>query len=130
METLLKLNHAYIDGYTKEVGNPMATHMMMEPQKNYSYEYRALQTNLQIKLQAEYMEAFNTVLARGFILPQEFQGELKKYFEMIADLFENKNDENLGVALHGLYDSLADITDKLNNYFKIEKLSRQMNNIL
>ena len=130
METLLKLNNSYTEGYKLYVGKSLARHLTKtgnHPEKDLIQTW---QTELYINLEPQFKAAFSSVLARGFIFPEQFQKELKEYFELLVDLFENKNDSELGIELAGLYEPLANLTDKLNHYLKIDKLSKQMNRLL
>ncbi|MBO9684266.1 MAG: hypothetical protein J7502_16640 [Flavisolibacter sp.] len=130
MEILLRLNHSFNEGYKKYVGVPTAQHLIETGIEPNNEMIMAWQTNLFVNLESEYLNAFNSVLSRGFIFPADLQKELTNYFELLSDLFEKKNDENLGLALSELYNPLANITDKLNYYFKIDKLSKQLNKLL
>ncbi len=130
METLLKLNNAYTEGYKKFVGASMTRHLTKTGTTAEKDKIMIWQTELHVSLDAQYKEAFSSVLARGFIFPKEFQKELQDYFVSIADLFENKNDEELGIRLSGLYEPLANLTDNFNHYLKIDKLSKQMHRLL
>lgn len=130
METLLRLNNAYTESYKRFVGVSMARHMTKTGQPPSLDQLQLWQTELHIHMDAQYKEAFGSVLARGFIFPAEFQKELRDYFELLADLFENKNDEELGVRLSGLYEPLANITDQLNHYLKVDQLSKKLHRLL
>jgi hypothetical protein len=130
METLLRLNNAYLEGYNKHVGAQMGNHLASTGSEPDTDKMRQWQTDLHIHMNAQYKEAFGSVAARGFLFPAEFQKELTGYFELLANIIENKNDEDLGMQLSGLNGPLANLTDSLNHYLKVDALSKRLHRLL
>lgn len=122
---LTRLNNLFNEGYKEVVGKELSRHLMSgKPVESFEYEF--LQTSLLIKLQPEFMTMYGQISSKAFIYPQSLQKLVVAPLEKISDLFENHNDENLGLELMRLWDKTADLVDALNHYFKIDKLSKQL----
>ncbi|WP_344827821.1 hypothetical protein [Rurimicrobium arvi] len=122
---MTKLNNLFNEGYKEVVGQELSKHLMSgKPLEAFEYEF--LQTSLLVKLQPEYMTLYGQISSKAFIFPESIQEYIVAPLKKISDLFENDNDENLGLELMKLWDNTADLVDALNHYFKIDKLSKQL----
>ena len=128
MSDMLELNQIFNEGYKRVVGSKIGelyNNGILDEEKLQTY-----QTLLFIELTPRYTTQVHKILGRGFIFPDRIQKLISGYFERINHLFEKENNEDLGINLMKLYDICADLTDELNHYFKIDRLSKQMNKML
>ncbi len=89
---------------TKEALNKLYQSKMSESVLNESDEdfvdkFELTQTLIFVEFGEEYDKSFNRFQKQIFLLPEDVIDATMAYYNYMADLFENNNDENLGVKL-------------------------------
>lgn len=124
---LLEINFLFTEGYKKFIGEKVANDFL---KGNSETDYETLQTLLLVELSSEYQKIYNKITAKCFIFPLKIQQKIEGYFLHINNLFEEENNEDMGINLINLSEYCNEISNDFNTHFKINSLSKQMKRFL
>lgn len=126
MNDVLEFNYLLSQKYQEIVGHSLSNSKDFDEETIINS-----QAFFSIQIGKDYHVFFNKVVSKSFVFPKHVQEVIMKYIERLNYLLDEEgNNSDLGINILNLYEYSADIVDKLSDYFKIEKLSKQMRRLL